>query len=216
MPFATVIVPASGLCADLLSSPFSGAMSEISSEGASTGASDSRSSEGWKQRIIVSTLLAGVVGGGAGLISKHGKTLGVGVTAASVAANFAIATGCYCSAREIARDARASIPDDLMNSMVGGLASGAILGRLQGGQLGAAKYAILFAAAGTAVDFTTIQLRPYFQSFISSVRDRKSNWSLPEWSPIQILDEEALAAKRAREEQQFAQRRLGEFRKEES
>ncbi|XP_074569781.1 uncharacterized protein LOC141826437 [Curcuma longa] len=188
-------------------------MTEISSEGTSTGAYDSRSSEGWKQRIIVSTLLAGVVGGGAGLISKHRKALGVGVTAASVAANFAIVTGCYCSARELARDARASDPDDLMNSMVGGFASGAILGRLQGGQLGAAKYALLFAAAGTAVDFTTIQLRPYFQSFIKSlsgIREGKSNWSLPEWSPIQVLDDEALAAKRAREEQIIAQRRKEE------
>ncbi|XP_074591384.1 uncharacterized protein LOC141847275 [Curcuma longa] len=194
-------------------------MSEISSGGTAAGASGSRSSEGWKQRIIVPTLLAGVVGGGVGLISKHRKALGVGTTAASFAADFAIVTGCYYSAQELARDARASEPDDLINSMVGGLASGALLGRLQGGQQGAAKYAILFAAVGTAVDFTKIQLRPYFQSFITSlsnIRDGKSNWSLPEWSPIQVLDDEAVAAKRAREEQIFAQRRPGGVRKEES
>lgn len=43
------------------------------------------------------------------------------------------ACACFHSgARELARDARASTPDDPMNSVVGGLASGAVLGRLQG------------------------------------------------------------------------------------
>lgn len=38
----------------------------------------------------------------------------------------------FSGARELARDARASEPDDLVNSMIGGIASGALLGRLQG------------------------------------------------------------------------------------
>ncbi|XP_042442672.1 uncharacterized protein LOC122027729 isoform X3 [Zingiber officinale] len=70
-------------------------MSKLSSGGTAAGASSNKSSEGWKKRIIVPTVLAGVVGGGVGLISKHRKALGVGTTAASFAANFAIVTGCY-------------------------------------------------------------------------------------------------------------------------
>ncbi|WOL12828.1 hypothetical protein Cni_G21596 [Canna indica] len=196
-------------------------MPEISSEGTAETGSASPSSElskGWKERIIIPTLLAGIVGGGVGLVSKHRKALGVGTIAASYASNLAIITGGYCSAREIARDARASEPDDLMNSVLGGIASGALLGRLQGGQLGAIKYAMFFAAAGTALDFATIQLRPYFRSFkntLSSIKDDTSSWSLPEWSPIQVLDDEAVAAKRAREEKLYAER-FGKLSKEES
>ncbi|RWV94657.1 hypothetical protein GW17_00042784, partial [Ensete ventricosum] len=124
----------------------------------------------------------------------------------------------YSGAREIARDARFSEPDDLFNSVIGGIASGALLGRLQGGQLGAAKYAISFAAAGTALDFTTIQLRPHFQSFkntLTRIKNGNSSWSFPEWSPIQVLDEEALAAKRAREQQLYARRTFGKLNKKE-
>jgi len=39
---------------------------------------------------------------------------------------------CLPGARELARDARATTPDDPMNSVVGGLASGAVLGLIQG------------------------------------------------------------------------------------
>ncbi|CAL9092467.1 unnamed protein product [Musa acuminata var. zebrina] len=193
-------------------------MPEMSSEERATDAPGSRPSDGWKGRIIVPTLLAGVVGGGAGLVSKHRKVLGTGTIAATYAADLAIVTGCYCGAREIARDARASEPDDLFNSVIGGIASGALLGRLQGGQLGAAKYAIIFAAAGTALDFTTRQLRPRFQNFkntLTRIKNGNSSWSFPEWSPIQVLDEEALAAKRAREQQLYAKRTFGKLNKEE-
>ena len=41
-------------------------------------------------------------------------------------------------------------------------------------------------------------------------------WSLPEWSPIQILDEEALAAKRCREQQLYDKGDLGHLIREES
>nr|XP_009403604.1 PREDICTED: uncharacterized protein LOC103987123 [Musa acuminata subsp. malaccensis] len=193
-------------------------MREMSSEERAADAPGSRPSDGWKGRIIVPTLLAGVVGGGAGLVSKHRKVLGTGTIAATYAADLAIVTGCYCGAREIARDARASEPDDLFNSVIGGIASGALLGRLQGGQLGAAKYAIIFAAAGTALDFTTIQLRPRFQSFkntLTRIKNGNSSWSFPEWSPIQVLDEEALAAKRAREQQLYGKRTFDKLNKEE-
>lgn len=76
-----------------------------------------------------------------------------------------------------------------------------------GGHLGAARYAVLFAAAGTAIDFATLRLKPVV---MQKYRDFSvPEWSLPEWSPIQILDEEALAAKQAREKQLYGQRVLG-------
>nr|CAD1820259.1 unnamed protein product [Ananas comosus var. bracteatus] len=134
--------------------------------------------------------------------------------AATYAANLAVIAVCYSGARELARDARASEPGDFMNSVVGGFASGALLGRVQGGQLGAVRYAIIFAAAGTAVDFAAMQISPYLQSFRGSLTGDKSWWKLPEWSPIQVLDEEALAAKRAREQQLYAQRTFGKMNKE--
>ncbi|XP_077229456.1 mitochondrial import inner membrane translocase subunit Tim17/Tim22/Tim23 family protein [Tasmannia lanceolata] len=178
------------------------------------------SSDPWKERIYIPTLIAGIIGGGAGLISKRRKTYGVANISAMYATNLAICTGCYCAAREFVRNTRASTPDDLMNSVLGGIASGALLGRLQGGQFGAVRYSIIFALTGTALDFAALRLKPLLQSSEdpestenSHGSKKTSNWTLPEWSPIQILDEEALAAKRAREQQLFAQRTLN---KEES
>ncbi|KAH7683070.1 hypothetical protein IHE45_05G160200 [Dioscorea alata] len=171
-----------------------------------------QSSDGWKERIAIPTLLGGVVGGGFGLISKHRRA-----HAASLAANLAIVAGCYCGARELARDARKSELDDLMNSVIGGISSGALLGRFQGGQLGAIRYAIIFATVGTTLDYATIRLKPHFNKFVDTIRQSaNSDWTLPKWSPIQVLDEEALAAKRAREEQLHSQRVLGKLNKEKS
>ncbi|XP_058103227.1 uncharacterized protein LOC131246820 [Magnolia sinica] len=183
----------------------------------------SSSSEGWKERIYIPTLIAGIVGGGAGLVLKRQKSYGVANLSATYAANLAIVAGCYCGAREFVRETRASAPDDLMNSVIGGVASGALLGRLQGGQLGAVRYSIIFALAGTALDFTALRLRPLFQSSEDPTTAEKSQessksgeWRWPEWLPIQVLDEEAMAAKQAREQQLYAQRALGKLSKEES
>lgn len=178
-----------------------------------------RPSDGWKERIIIPTILAGLAGAGYGLLSSRRKSFGGAKLAASYSANLSIVTGCYSGARELARDARASDPDDLINSLIGGVASGAVLGRLQGGQLGAIRYAILFAAAGTTLDFATLKLRPFFHDLRSTAKDKInsfSSWRLPEWSPIQVLDEEAVAAKHAREQKLYAQRALGKIDKEES
>ncbi|XP_075491936.1 uncharacterized protein LOC142530060 [Primulina tabacum] len=165
----------------------------------------------WKHRILIPALLAGVAGGGVGLISKHGKVLGLSKTAAAYASNFAIVTGCYCGSREFVRVSRTGKPDDLLNSVVGGLGSGAILGRLQAGQAGAVRYSVIFAAVGTAVDYATIKLR----HVISEFRDKSGGWfKLPEWSPIQVLDDEAVAAKRAREQDIY--RTVHNLKKEES
>ncbi|KAG9445736.1 hypothetical protein H6P81_011864 [Aristolochia fimbriata] len=178
-------------------------------------------SDGWKERIYVPTLLAGVVGGGIGLISKRRMQFGTANLSAAYASNFAIVTGCYCSARELVRETRASSPDDLMNSVLGGVLSGALLGRIQGGPLGAVRYSVIFAAVGTTLDYATLYLKPLLRHYgdYSSAEDSenrsKQGWKLPAWSPIQILDEEALAAKRAREQQLLAES-VGKLGKEES
>lgn len=66
-----------------------------------------------------------------------------------------------------------------------------------GGPVAAARYSVIFAVVGTTADYAIPKLKPAVRSFCDS-------WfRLPEWSPIQILDEEALAAKRAREEQMY-------------
>ncbi|PHT44628.1 hypothetical protein CQW23_13786 [Capsicum baccatum] len=166
--------------------------------------SSSSSSLNWKERILFPTLLAGVTGGGAGLISKHRKVHGLANMCGTYATNFAIVTACYCGAREFVRVSRTGKPDDLLNSAIGGFGSGAILGRLQGGQLGAVRYSVMFAVVGTTVDYATIRLKPALRSYYDSVVNKKDDWlKLPEWSPIQVLDEEALAAKRAREEELY-------------
>ncbi|KAM7496238.1 hypothetical protein LguiA_020652 [Lonicera macranthoides] len=171
------------------------------------------SSHRWKERIIIPTVLAGIVGGGTGLVSKYRKVHGLSKISATYAANFAIVTGCYCGAREFVRANRTSKPDDLLNSAIGGFGTGALLGRLQGGQAGAIRYSIIFAIVGTTVDYTALKLKPLLENFQESVlagqgsSEKNDSWlRLPEWSPIQVLDEEALAAKRAREEKLYGKR----------
>lgn len=156
--------------------------------------------------MLYPTIIGGGVGGAVGLVSKHRKTYGLANLSATYATNLAIVTGCYCGVREFVRVTRKSEHDDLVNSAVGGFCSGAVLGRLQGGQLGAVRYSVMFAIAGTAVDYATLKLRPVLESYLDSILG--GELKLPEWSPIQILDEEALAAKRAREEQLRAQRAI--------
>ncbi|XP_022157212.1 uncharacterized protein LOC111023975 [Momordica charantia] len=190
----------------------------LDSETPSSSSSSSSSSNygDWKQRIFFPTLLAGFVGGGAGLVSKYRKVHGLANISATYAANLSIVTACYCGAREFVRVYRKSEPDDLMNSAIAGFGTGAILGRLQGGQLGSVRYSLMFTVVGTTFDYATLKLRPTFRSYKESVFEESRNWmKLPEWSPIQVLDEEALAAKQAREQQLYAQRTLGQLNKKE-
>ncbi|XP_057520439.1 uncharacterized protein LOC130800786 [Amaranthus tricolor] len=160
----------------------------------------------WERRIFYPTLLGGIVGGAVGAMSKHRNVYGLANVSATYATNLAVVTGCYCGAREFARVTRKAEHDDLINSVVGGLCSGALLGRFQGGQRGAVRYSLMFAVAGTAFDFATLKLEPLVRSYYDSLFG--GDLKLPEWSPIQILDEEALAAKKAREEQLRAQRAI--------
>lgn len=54
------------------------------------------SSHTWKDRILLPTLLAGIAGGGFGLVSKHRKVHGLANISATYTTNFAIVTGSYC------------------------------------------------------------------------------------------------------------------------
>ncbi|PON36049.1 Mitochondrial inner membrane translocase subunit [Parasponia andersonii] len=162
-------------------------------------------------------MASGFIGGGVGLVSKHRKVHGLANISATYATNVAIVTGCYCVAREFVRETRKSDPDDLFNSAIAGFCSGALLGRLQGGPVGAARYSVIFAIAGTTLDYATIKLKVGLRDWTESTSEENKSWlKLPDWSPIQVLDEEALAAKQAREKQLYAQRTLGKLNKEES
>ena len=83
-----------------------------------------------------------------------------------------------------------------------------------GGHFGAVKYAVTFAAAGTALDYAALKLGPEWHALKEHLSGKKDWFTLPEWSPLQVLDEEALAKKKAREEKLFAQRALGKLDKE--
>ncbi|KVI12262.1 uncharacterized protein LOC112507966 [Cynara cardunculus var. scolymus] len=169
----------------------------------------------WGSRILYPTLLGGIVGGGIGLVSRHRKVHGLANMSATYATNLAIVTGCYCGAREIVRASRHSEPDDLFDSAIAGFGTGAILGRLQGGRAGAIRYSVGIAVVGTSLDYAAIKLRPVFKDIYESMAgEKKNSWfQWPEWLPIQVLDEEALAAKQAREEQLRA--RIRDLTKEE-
>ena len=83
-----------------------------------------------------------------------------------------------------------------------------------GGRLGSVRYSLMFTIVGTTVDYATLKLKPTLRSYKESIIEGSSSWmKLPEWSPIQVLDEEALAAKQAREQQLYAQRALGQLNK---
>jgi len=135
----------------------------------------------------------------------------------------------HLGAQEISRELRASEPEDWVDSMLGGLASGAVLGRVQGGRSRALPMGILFAGVGTGLQLGVIQLREYrlrrlfnalpsesssgdLHTEVGTTEDKEngqkeSSWKLPEWFPIQILTEEE-AAKRALEKERKRQNTL--------
>lgn len=184
-------------------------------------------SRGWQQRIYIPTLAAGVVGGGAGILSGILKGHSISKLGIPFAVNSAIVTSCFCGARELARELRVAEPEDPINSLLGGIASGGLLGRLRGGQPRAIQYAIVFATVGTALQFGTLKLQEYISqeklkpSSADTSREGESNpsgnkwWTWPEWAPIQKLDEEA-AAKRAQERDMQIQRTIEKLKKGES
>ncbi|KAF8402129.1 hypothetical protein HHK36_013081 [Tetracentron sinense] len=102
--------------------------------------------------------------------------------------------------REFVRAIRGSEHDDLVNSAIGGFGAGALLCSLPGRNIGALRSfrsSIGLAVIGTSVDYFALRLRPPQKSYSDFF--------------IQVLDEEALAAKQAREEQFYAKRATGAF-----
>lgn len=82
-----------------------------------------------------------------------------------------------------------------------------------GGQIGAVRYSLIFAVVGTTADFAVLRLKDVLRDQSKTISQytenskKNGNWlKLPEWFPIKVLDEEALAAKRAQEEKFLAQR----------
>jgi hypothetical protein len=69
------------------------------------------------------------------------------------------------------------------------------------------KYAVTLAVAGTAMDYAAMKLSPQWRDWKEHLSASMKEWfTVPDWSPIQVLDEEALAKKREREEMVFGQR----------
>jgi hypothetical protein len=69
-----------------------------------------------------------------------------------------------------------------------------------GEHVGAVKYAVTFAVTGTTMDYAALRLAPKWHAWKEQLSEKKDWFTLPEWSSIQLLDEEALAKKKAREE----------------
>ncbi|KAL0742556.1 hypothetical protein Bca4012_084069 [Brassica carinata] len=185
------------------------------------------------KHVLITTLLA-VIGGGAGLVSKYRKAYPNIPTI--YATNFAIVAGCYCGAREFVRITRRSEHDDVLNSTIGRLFRSALLGRLQGslktrmifgtimllkawkltsmtmcsrgGPYGALRYSVIFSAMGTASNYAGHKAKAMLENYCN-----KDSIKLPEWFSIQILDEEALAKKKAQEQKIFAERSFGRLNK---
>lgn len=183
-------------------------------------------SKGWQERIYIPTLAAGVLGGGAGLLGGYFKGHGMAKLSSAYAINLAIVTSCFCGAQELARELRAAEPGDPINSVLGGIASGGFLGRIQGGKPRAFQYAFMFALIGTGLQFGAHKFQeyrsqPYLESLSTDTlgkaeKPSEKKWlSWPEWAPIQKLDEEA-AAKRAQERDLHIQRTIDKLKKGES
>lgn len=183
-------------------------------------------SKGWQERIYIPTLAAGLLGGGAGLLGGYFKGHGMVKLSSAYAINLAIVTSCFCGAQELARELRAAEPGDPINSVLGGIASGGFLGRIQGGRPRAFQYAFMFALIGTGLQFGAHKFQEYrSQPFLESSstdtlgeadKQSEKKWlSWPEWAPIQKLDEEA-AAKRAQERDLHIQRTIDKLKKGES
>lgn len=175
---------------------------------------DYQGSRGWAARITTRTLCAATVGAVAGLGIGICKRQNPFRWLTSMGANCALATCCFCGFQELTRELRAADPDDWANCFLGGLASGALLGRLHGGPSRALPTALLFASVGTGIHIGALQLSEYrLQRFLASLPHDGSgagplqsaikpkawlDFELPEWFPIKKLNEEA-AKKRALE-----------------
>ena len=110
------------------------------------------------------------------------------------------------------RELRAADQDDWANCFLGGLASGALLGRIHGDPSRALPTAIVFATVGTGIQLASLHVAEYrlwhfltkvdketeptsriATDIVTSVTKIKASldFELPEWFPIKKVDEEA-------------------------
>eukprot|EP00250_Pteridium_aquilinum_P012551 c20795_g1_i1 orf=454-1149(-) len=175
---------------------------------------DYQGSQNWTARIATRTLYAATVGALAGVGFGIYKRQNPFNWLTSVGANCAIATCCFCGFQELTRELRAADPDDWANCLLGGLGSGALLGRLHGGPARVLPTALLFASVGTGIHFGGLMLSEYrMRHLLGSLPSEDKlgagppaeremtlkawfDFELPEWSPIKKLDKEE-AKKRA-------------------
>ncbi|KAG6555665.1 hypothetical protein Mapa_002901 [Marchantia paleacea] len=177
--------------------------------------------DGWASRISYRTLYATAAGAAAGFGVGVYKGAGYPRWMGIMSNNFALVTAGFCGSQELVREIRAADPDDPLNCVPGGLISGGVLGRFQGGPSRALPCALLFAVVGTSLQYVVNRLEDYrLRRFIEIsnpelvpknevVLEHKAEtekWNFPEWFPIQVLDEEAAAKRKAEKELDFKSR----------
>ncbi|KAL3679687.1 hypothetical protein R1sor_022643 [Riccia sorocarpa] len=177
--------------------------------------------DGWASRIGRKTLYGAGIGAAAGLSIGAFKGSSYLRWMGSASANSALVTASFCGAQEVVREIRAAEPDDPLNCIPGGLISGAALGRLHGGPSRALPCALLFAVVGTGLQYGENLLQGYRLRRFMEIRNPEfvpeketviepkvdgEKWKFPEWFPIQVLDEEAAAKRKAEKELEFKMR----------
>ncbi|KAL3683460.1 hypothetical protein R1sor_001482 [Riccia sorocarpa] len=177
--------------------------------------------DGWAYRIGHKTLYGAGIGAAAGLGMGAFKGSSYLRLMGSASANFALVTASFCGAQEVVREIRAAEPDDPLNCIPGGLISGAALGRFHGGPTRALPCALLFAVVGTGLQYGENLLHEYRLRRLIEIRNpelvpekemviepkvESEKWKFPEWFPIQVLDEEAAAKRKAQKELEFKMR----------
>ncbi|MCO5560127.1 hypothetical protein L7F22_013734 [Adiantum nelumboides] len=169
---------------------------------------------------MASAAIGALAGLGVGIFKKQNPF----VWSTSMGGNWAVATCFFCGFQELSREIRAADPDDWADCFLGGLASGALLGRIHGGPARALPMAVLFASVGTGINYGAHLLKEYrLQGLLASLPsedepvsapaiDRESKQSawldfdLPEWFPIKKLDEEEAKRRYLERENQRQQR----------
>eukprot|EP00271_Cylindrocystis_brebissonii_P013062 TRINITY_DN32619_c0_g1_i1.p1 TRINITY_DN32619_c0_g1~~TRINITY_DN32619_c0_g1_i1.p1 ORF type:complete len:295 (+),score=38.61 TRINITY_DN32619_c0_g1_i1:158-1042(+) len=120
---------------------------------------DNRS--GWESRLLYGIAVGGALGGLAGAALATATRRPVGAYAGAIAVNSTIAATTLFGLQEVVRELRYASRDDLLNSLLAGLGSGALLGALHGGgsRSTVVRAAVAFAGLGVCVHFSSIKLR---------------------------------------------------------
>eukprot|EP00897_Mesotaenium_endlicherianum_P008798 jgi/Mesen1/7947/ME000422S07104 len=131
-------------------------------------------SAGWQGRILQGTALGAGLGLAGGAVTGVIRGANVGACTAAVGTNCAIAAFTIYGAQELVRELRAAHPDDLINSALGGLFAGALLGRLHGGVPRAVTASVLFGAAAAGLHLASIEFQAYrLRSYLHLSREEQ-------------------------------------------